>query len=126
MVPKKLYKYRRFDIYTLRCLSCAGVFYAHPDLFNDPLDSNPSIDVDVDLSTLEKVCFSLVEKRRGKGDAQRAIKNHRYSASQHGCLESGDTNAEKSYRFLLAYEVKRQLVDEYKHFGVPRQLLCPV
>jgi hypothetical protein len=50
--PKRLYKYRPFDVYTLRLLSEAEVFYADPASFNDPLDGSPTIQIDTDRPTL--------------------------------------------------------------------------
>ena len=47
-IPKKLFKYRAFNVDTLRLFSFWEVYYADPAKFNDPLDCCPTIQIDVD------------------------------------------------------------------------------
>ena len=58
-IPQKLYKYRTFDINSLKLLVDGQTYYADPRNFNDPLDCNPEIEVDVDRSSLEKLFLKL-------------------------------------------------------------------
>jgi hypothetical protein len=46
--PPRPLKYRSFGTYTLRIVSEAEVFFAKPSMFNDPLDCNPTVSVDVE------------------------------------------------------------------------------
>ena len=63
-MPKKLYKYRKFNTSTLRLLSQAEAYYADPEVFNDLLDCRPVIRVDTDVPTLEKVCYRMLVRAR--------------------------------------------------------------
>src|SRR5580704_3885892 len=68
-LPKKLYKYRKFNTSTLRLLSQAEVYCADPQTFNDPLDCRPVIRVDTDVPTLVKVRYRILVLARGKDKA---------------------------------------------------------
>ena len=46
--PRRLYKYRKLDARTLDMLFGDRLYFADPGSFNDPLDTRPSLDVDVD------------------------------------------------------------------------------
>jgi len=39
------------------------IFFADPNTFNDPLDTRPSLDLDLDGSSLEAILRMLVEQR---------------------------------------------------------------
>jgi len=45
--PKRLFKYRSFNTFTLRMLTEAELFYAAPFNFNDPMDCNPTLTIDI-------------------------------------------------------------------------------
>ena len=51
-LPRKLYKYAAFNTNSLRLLSEGEVFYSNPKRFNDPLDCNPTIQIDRKLPRL--------------------------------------------------------------------------
>ena len=98
-LPKRLYKYRAFNINTLRLLTEAQVYYARPDAFNDPLDCSPTIQVDVDRATLERLCFAMLLRFMDREKAKKEIGNHRYMTSEHGDYK---TDAEADYLLRLA------------------------
>jgi hypothetical protein len=60
MVPKRLYKYRSFNVNSLRSLTEAETYYSNPRAFNDPLDCDPPIEVDVDRASLEHLCYKML------------------------------------------------------------------
>ena len=62
-VPKRLYKYRRFDDVTLESIVYDTLYFADPSTFNDPLDSRPSLELDVDEPDLMEILKRLVEQR---------------------------------------------------------------
>ena len=62
-VPTKLYKYRRFDDVTLESIIYDTLYFADPSTFNDPLDSRPSLELDVDEPDLTEILKRLVEQR---------------------------------------------------------------
>ena len=61
-IPRRLYKYRNFDNRTLAMVVSDNVCYADPSTFNDPLDTQPSIDVDLDDGELERIVRIFVER----------------------------------------------------------------
>ena len=65
-IPRRLYKYRDFDNRTLEIVVSDKVYYADPSTFNDPLDTQPSIDVNLEDGELERIVRTLVERRTSK------------------------------------------------------------
>ena len=72
-VPTKLYKYRRFDDVTLESIIYDTLYFADPSTFNDPLDSRPSLELDVDEPYLTEILKRLVEQRT-KDEMSAALK----------------------------------------------------
>ena len=62
-IPRRLYKYRKFDARTLDMLLSDHLYFANPGSFNDPLDTRPSLEVDVDESELKEILSTLVKRR---------------------------------------------------------------
>ena len=92
-LPEKLYKYRPFGVPALRTLTAAEVFYAHPNSFNDPLDSKPSIVPDIPWNEAENLWRQMVlgDARGSSIDHDLLVKrvadqrgSHQYMASQYG------------------------------------------
>jgi hypothetical protein len=116
-LPRKLYKYRRFNTSTLRLLSQAEVYYADPELFNDPLDCRPVIRTDTEVPTLEKTCYRMLVLARGKEKALANMNNHRYMSTQHGDFRK-DEAAIYCYTQDLRQEIKGLLYEEMRKSGV--------
>lgn len=110
-LPKRLYKYRAFNVNTLRLLSEAEVYYANPANFNDPLDCKPTIQVDTDRSLLEKLCYKMLVASYGKERALREMRNHRYMSTEYGDYKV-DAEVEKYYMQRLASNIKDLLYAE--------------
>lgn len=108
-VPNKLYKYRAFDVNLLRLLCNDEVYYANPDRFNDPLDCQPTLKIDNDRDSLEKLCRAMSREQKDP------IEYHRYMASEHGNFEN---DAENYYKYLLAEDVRQSLFGEFAQMGV--------
>lgn len=64
-VPKRLYKYLEFNERTLESLVHDVLHFADPSKFNDPLDTRPSLEVDVEEGKLREILRVLVEQRVG-------------------------------------------------------------
>jgi len=62
MIPDKLYKYKKFDLYSLKMLTDGSIYFSDPEDFNDPLDCKPDILVDVDNFKLEALCITMMAK----------------------------------------------------------------
>ena len=58
--PDKLYKYAAFNTYSLRLLSEGEAFYSNPKNFNDPLDCNPTINIDTDIKEIEALLSHMI------------------------------------------------------------------
>jgi hypothetical protein len=76
--PRRLYKYREFSSLTLDLLVSDHVYYADPSTFNDPLDTQPSLKVDVAVDELQKILSRFIE-RRTKEEMSAAAKTIRFS-----------------------------------------------
>ena len=108
-LPRKLYKYRAFGVNSLRLLSKAEIYYAKPRSFNDPLDCDPTVQVDTDRASIERLCFRMLAVRHGKEKALKKMGNHRHMSTEYGDYKN-DPNVEKYYMRRLGSEIK-QLVD---------------
>jgi len=62
IIPDKLYKYKKFDLYSLKMLTDGNIYFSDPEDFNDPLDCKPDILVDVDNYSLEALCIKMMAK----------------------------------------------------------------
>ena len=74
-LPERLYKYRGFTAQTLEMIVSDNLYYADPSTFNDPLDSRPSLDPDLEEAELIETLKTLVKQRRSEemGDAAQTI-----------------------------------------------------
>ena len=61
--PRKFYKYRAFNPRTLSMLVNDQLYFADPSSFNDPLDTRPTLEVDVDETALKDILSKLFERR---------------------------------------------------------------
>lgn len=117
MAPKKLYKYRPFNVRTLRLLAEGESYYADPKSFNDPLDCRPVVSVDTDLTTLEKLCYRMLVLARDKEKALARIREHRYLSSEYGDYKT-DREATAFYVDSLRREVQGLLYSKLRSLGV--------
>ncbi len=117
-IPNKLYKYRKFDVYTVRLFTEAQTFYANPRDFNDPLDCNPIIEPDIDRCSLEKLYYKALRRTQTKDFAVEAIHRLRYDSTEDGGDYKTEPCAEKYLKKLLAAEIGRLLEAELGVKGV--------
>ena len=116
-VPTSLYKYRVFNVNSLRLLTEAEVFYANPNSFNDPLDCDPTLYLDTDRTALETLCIELLTRSKSREVASERITNHRYMSTEYGDYMT-DASVERYYMQMLASDVRQSLVDEFGMMGV--------
>jgi len=117
-LPRRLYKYRPFNVNSLRLLTEAEICYADPRRFNDPLDCNPTINVDVDRRALEHLCYQLLQDSGlNKEEAANIINERRYSSTEYGDYEN-DPDADEYLKASLASDIKRLFVAEMGKKGV--------
>lgn len=115
--PKRLYKYQAFNVNSLRLLSEAEVYFANPEQFNDPLDCNPTIIVDVDRHALEQLFIRMVSESIGRERARVAIREYRHSSTQYGDYKT-DPTVEDNYKRMLASRIQNILGTELGRKGV--------
>jgi hypothetical protein len=143
-LPKKLYKYRAFNVNTLRLLTTSEAYYADPKQLNDPLDCKPTIQIDADRLALEKLCYHMLKKaydkkieaahdayskilriddsklpetNNSKEYARKQICEHRYFATQYGKYDDNH-DGEEYYKYRLISVIKDILYEEIGEQGV--------
>lgn len=75
--PDRVYKYRAFSHHTLDMLVEDRLYFADPSTFNDPLDTKPRLDPDIDNQALERV-LELLVVQRVEAELKAAAKTIRY------------------------------------------------
>ena len=60
--PTKLYKYCPVNVWSLRAITEAEVHYTSPRLFNDPLDCNPTLEVDIGNYELTRLLREMLNE----------------------------------------------------------------
>lgn len=73
----RVYKYRAFSHHTLDMLVEDRLYFADPSTFNDPLDTKPRLDPDIDNPALERV-LELLVVQRVEAELKAAAKTIRY------------------------------------------------
>jgi len=132
-LPKRVYKYRHFSDQSLECLIEDKLFFADPSTFNDPLDTKPSLDVDLAAADLEDMLRTLVE-RRVTGEMSAAARTIRYRGprtlehiAKQGRRRADEVIADLRYhatnpdyemddplRHLLGHSVEAELLRRYE------------
>lgn len=115
-LPKRLYKYRAFNVNTLRMLTEAEIYYANPKDFNDPLDSKPSLLVDVDCKDIEALLLRLIFQKSGC-DGNAVLANHRYMSTEYGDYQTNST-ARNYYISILKGDILELLRPEMSSWGI--------
>lgn len=75
--PNRVYKYRALSLHTLDMLVEDRLHFADPSTFNDPLDTKPRLDPDIDNPALERV-LELLVVQRVEAELKAAAKTIRY------------------------------------------------
>ncbi|MFC5455407.1 DUF2971 domain-containing protein [Prosthecobacter fluviatilis] len=127
-LPAKLYKYCSFNAKTLHILSREEVYFANPVSFNDPLDCKPTIKVDVDRSSLERLFVKMLADESGKTEALRRLQECRYLSSEFGDYRT-NIEAGEFYDRTLASAILDGFTRLMSKFGVlalAKRWNCPL
>lgn len=116
-MPPKLYKYRSFQVNSLRSITEAEIFYARPNTFNDPLDCDPTIEIDIDRLNLERLLYRMLLRRLSKEDTFKDINYLRYISSEYGDYKT-DPEVEAYLKQMIVREIKHEIDDELGNEGV--------
>ena len=114
-IPERLYKYRPFDSRTLDLLVSDHVYYADPSNFNDPLDTRPSLKIDVNDNQLEDILSSFIETRI-EAEMNAAAKIIRYTGRK--TLEYIQQYSNKQTKYLIEKILCNVDDSEYDHQDV--------
>jgi Protein of unknown function (DUF2971) len=98
-IPKTLYKYRAFSNLTLDALIDDQLFFADPRTFNDPLDSKPSLDTNIEADALADILARLVEQRVS-AEMSAAAKTIKYRGPK--TLSHIDANSRRRAKEMIA------------------------
>ncbi|WP_210470118.1 DUF2971 domain-containing protein [Vibrio crassostreae] len=110
----KLYKYRKFSEFLVRELCSSKIYFSDPKLFNDPLDCTPVVANDLTDSDLEKLCFEMITRSKGRKTAKETIESFRYYSLE----RETPRDQRESFIYQLNFEVKKQLDEIFKEMGV--------
>lgn len=116
-MPIKLYKYRSFGVNALRAITEAEVHYTRPSLFNDPLDCDPTIELDLDRVRLERLLYRMLLRCKTDKQARDRIGYLRYLSSEYGDYRT-DADVENYLMRMLASDIKSELDNEMGNQGV--------
>ncbi len=135
--PTTLYKYLRFDDKILNSLAQNLVRYTDPKKFNDPIDCDPSIEVDSDKNSLEDLCALMLQElgkpyritiARGNIIPVGTAHDHEYQVYKSDFKPHGPP-ALDYYTWSLAKVIKECLMKIMRHYGVlslARDWNCPL
>lgn len=145
--PKRLYKYRSFSNRTLSMLVDDIIYFANPTTFNDPLDTKPKLETDLDSYALEGILSQLIEERtsaemsaaaktiryrgpktldhiahQSRKAAERLLADIRYDATDPEITVADPT------MFLLSQYVEEELLHRYDKgvFSLAERVTCPL
>ncbi len=145
--PKRLYKYRAFSGRSIANLVEDQLYFADPSTFNDPLDTKPTLETDLESDDLERMLSQLVEQRvngemmsaaktikyRGpktlnhiashsRKKAQQLISDVRYNAT------NPEFEFEDPLQFLLGKSIEQELLRRYDKgiFSLAERDNCPL
>src|SRR3546814_9048409 len=79
-IPESLYKYRTFSNYLLQDLCGSESHFASPGIFNDPLDSKPSIGNDITLSRKEQLLKALCKEHRPHKSFEKVLRSEEHTS----------------------------------------------
>jgi len=107
-IPKKLYKYRKFDVIALNMIADHGLYFANPRKFNDPLDCELSIEPDISPRKLADLLKVLL------GPNREDHWHHEVTFAIHYASEEGDIKVPGAPRDYLKRMIADQIATEIR------------
>ncbi|MES2434265.1 MAG: DUF2971 domain-containing protein [Pseudomonadota bacterium] len=117
-MPDKLYKYCRFSVNSLRAITEAEVYYAEPRTFNDPLDCDPSLHIDIDRKHLERLLYRMLKAHLDEDKAKARMYGCRRSIGEYGDYRVIDSEAERQLMSQLDAHIRAEMKREFGNDGV--------
>lgn len=116
--PEKLYKYCAINPNSFRAIVRSQVFHSLPVQFNDPLDCNPSLELDISARQLETLLRKmLADEGILDDDIQHEIDKIAYLTVDPELSDNGPA-FDEAYSFHLGEEIKRFLRKDHGLKGV--------
>lgn len=133
--PKAFYKYRPFDLNTLRSICHDKLYFSLPSDFNDPFDSRPTLECDSNIPELRGLLEQLIQRRvsaeirESLGRARLRDEKANLYASRQAVAQARKSLSEIAYHatnpdyeegpqgaeeWLLTKEVERELLRHYE------------
>lgn len=146
-LPNRIYKYRDLSSRTLDMVVSDHVYFADPSTFNDPLDTRPSLKVDIDDRELERILRHFVEQRvstemsaaaktikyrgpktmdhierQSRRQADRLIEEIEYRATE------PDDSSQNHHSVLLGHYIEMELLRQYDKgiASFAERAICPL
>ena len=132
-LPERLYKYRTFNKQTLELLVGDELYFADPSTFNDPFDSRPSLETDIQDEDLVRTLMTLVIQRTtqemrhhlaaagAKGPRAEAYIGRRSREEADRCIAEIDYYATEPdfdpfeyRRSLLGHKIQNEVLRQYE------------
>ncbi|VXC20433.1 conserved hypothetical protein [Luteimonas sp. 9C] len=113
--PPYLYKFRSFNPHLIAELCNSEIYFASPITLNDPLDSKPSIILDLPLERLEELFCRTMEESPKSGDPARELAICRYNATE------GTSDAlaiQQRYKLSVELKIHQMLLNWIGSTGV--------
>lgn len=132
--PEKVYRYQTFNDLSLNALIFDQLYFSDPGSFNDPLDCQPSVVTDSNLTELRTVLTIQIQKRlkaenlsslkqakimgsradehAGK-TAQQTAQNKLNELAYYATNPDYEVGIEEAEIFLLRYEIQAELLKQY-------------
>jgi len=115
-IPKKLYKYRRFDVRALDIVATHSLHYTNPRKFNDPLDCELAIEPDLSPRKLADLLKALM------GSGREHLWCYEVSCAVHYASEIGNIKvagkARNYLKSMLADAIGSEIRKEFDARGV--------
>lgn len=118
-LPRKLFKYRAFNVNTLTMLTQLEVFYADPKSFNDPFDCDLKLDRSGNRSiqAIERIWHSLMEGLPAKSRDRRLKENYHSSSRYGGDAHDGGVGS-RIFKERLLDDIEERLQEVLGSRGV--------
>ncbi|TXH90318.1 MAG: DUF2971 domain-containing protein [Rhodoferax sp.] len=145
---KMLFKYRSFSAKTVESLVCDRLYMANPADFNDPMDTRPVVECDIDLDSLQELVATLIE-RRLKDELTKAAEKIRYRGPKtfeqidrlslghvqktlnevaYNATNPDYENADEASKWMLVSLLEKELLQQYTGgvFSMAEKANCPL
>jgi len=119
-IPRVLYKFKSFNVNSLKQIERIDVYYADPRSFNDPLDCNPTIDGCRSIREAENVLIDFYESNSKNGAlaGQQRIEEIKYDFTNPEYDSLKKSKKDRRYKEAVLREVRLEIGKLFGTTGV--------